>query len=821
MDAGKFLDRIESERGYRKQIVHEETIPARKASTRQIPNSLSPNVIQAIKRNGISALYLHQAEAVKKAMAGKNLTISTGTASGKTLCYTIPVLEEFTKNPRSTFLFMYPTKALAQDQLRALSAYRESGFDFTAGTYDGDTPSDIRAKLRESGSMILTNPEMMHQGILPNHAKWNSFFANLKYIVVDEIHIYRGVFGSNVANLLRRLNRICRFYGSKPQYICCSATIANPKELAERLTGRPMEVIDKDASPRGKKRFVFWNPPVIDVDGVERSSANGEGVRLMTSLVEDRIQTITFVRTRTSAEIIYKYTQEELQRRGSGLAKNVTAYRGGYLPEERRAIERKLASGELLGVSCTNALELGIDIGSLDACIIVGYPGTIASMWQEAGRAGRKSEEALIVYIANNSPIDQFMIRNAEYFFGRSPENAIIDPENPHVLIGHLRCALHELPITESEAKAFGEYLPALMGLLEEDRQAARDGKGWRWMGKRGFPAQDISLRTMTNAIYTIQTDEEKPKVIGTIDEISAFEQVHTHAVYIHNAETYFVNRLDVDRKIAHVAKQDLDYYTQSVDEANIHVDYQEEEKEWKRNRIAIGDVTVHNLTFMFKKIKFRSRESIGYENLDLPEQVFDTTAFWIVPPPAAFTRIKKYSRSIVEGLAGIANVLVEVIPVYTMCDPSDIGTVVDSTNLGVSTLFVFDRYQGGMGFAERAYEKITEILPAALRLIEECPCRQGCPSCVGSAMPPFALTEIDTGTRGKIPDKEAALLVLHEMLGLKPYVPKYAPPSGEAPEDIELPLPEEERKPVPVKKLPPNVERKIRKRVKQLGRDE
>lgn len=819
MDVSRFLQHITHQKRYRQQIVHKETIPARAAVTRHIPTDLSAQVKKALHGVGIKSLYLHQIEAISAALGGKHLTISTGTASGKTLCYTIPVLESYVKNPDSRFLFLYPTKALAQDQLRALNRYKEYGLDFDAGTYDGDTPADVRRTLRDKGAMILTNPEMLHQGILPNHSKWNSFFSNLKYIVVDEIHIYRGIFGSNVSNLLRRLNRICRFYGSSPHYICCSATIANPKELAEKLTSYPMELIEKDTSPRGPKRFVFWNPPVIDLEGVERGSAAREGKNLLSELVMEGIQTITFVRTRTSAELIHRYTQEELERRGSGYSRRVTAYRGGYLPEARREIERKLASGELLGVSCTNALELGIDIGGLDTSIIVGYPGTIASMWQEAGRAGRKGEESLVIYIANNSPIDQFLARNPRYFFGQSPEHAIIDPENPHVLIGHLRCALHELPVAQSESAAFGGYLPALMDLLVEDKQAAKDGNRWKWKGKKGFPAQDISLRSMSNVVYTIMDDGEPPRVIGTIDEISAFEQTHTHAVYLHNGISYLVAKLDIEKKIVHVTRQDLDYYTQSVEEAKIHIDYQEEEKTWRKNRIALGDVTVHSLVYMFKKIKFHTRESIGYENLGLPEQEFDTTAFWTIPPPSAFTQISQFNRSIVEALVGVANVLVEVIPVYTMCDPSDIGTVVDSSNLGVSTLFVFDRYPGGMGFSERAYEKIAEILPAALKLIEDCPCKQGCPSCVGSATPAFASAEIDSGTRGKIPDKEAALVALHEMLGLKPYVPRYAPLSA-APEKEKSAVPEqeEEKEIVPAKPLPPNLERKLRKRVKNLG---
>lgn len=813
MNVERFLKHIQSAREYRNQIVHIEALPERSPTFLDLPESLSPQVRNALQYNDISHFFAHQVEAIDHALAGRDITIATSTASGKTLCYLIPVLEALLEDPGSRFLFLFPTKALTQDQLRVFQQYLRYGFHLTAGSYDGDTPADLRRTLRDKGQMILTNPDMLHQGILPNHTRWSRFFSNLKYIVVDEIHTYRGVFGSNVANVLRRLNRICDHYGSRPTYVCCSATIANPKELGKKLTGRPMQLVQNDTSPKGPKQFVFWNPPPLDIEGVDRASSNMEGMYLLSELIRDRVQTIAFSKTRLGAEIIYRYAQERLQREGTGLAKAVRAYRGGYLPEERREIEKALSSGELLGVSSTNALELGIDIGSLDSCIIVGYPGTIASTWQQAGRAGRRDEESLTIFVAHNSPIDQFFIRNPQYFFGRSPENAIIDPYNPHILLAHLRCAAHELPIRKQDIRYFGEYMEAIMEMLEEDQQVRAIRGQWYW--KKGtYPAADVGLRNMSTIIYTILDESKTPRVIGTIDEMAAFSQVHTHAIYLHNGETYFVNDLNTDQKIAHVEKQNVDYYTQSVAESRIQIDFEESHKQWKQNRISLGDVTVTQLVIMFKKIKFQDRNSIGFENLNLPPVTIDTTAFWLVPPQAAARQAQEFGRSVIDGLVGIANVLVEVIPVFTMCDPSDIGSAVDVSNLGVPTLFIYDRYAGGMGFAERAYELIAPILEGALRVIEECPCKYGCPSCVGSAMPPSAFSEVDAGTRDRIPDKEAALIVLHEMLGLPPYVPRYRPLRPVQPPKPAEPVEE----PAPAKRLPMNVERKLRKRIRRYS---
>ncbi|HHV93371.1 MAG TPA: DEAD/DEAH box helicase, partial [Firmicutes bacterium] len=477
-----FLQELLNGRDYRGQAVAVRCLPARKAVYAEPERPLPPELTAALAEMGIKQLYSHQARAVDLIRDGQNVVIVTSTASGKTLCYNLPVLESLLADPSTKALYLFPTKALAQDQLQGLNRWKTliPSLPLVAGTYDGDTPRDLRRRLRDEGNVILTNPDMLHAAILPHHPNWGKFFANLKFIVLDEIHTYRGIFGSNVANVLRRLKRVCRHYQANPQFICCSATIANPVELAEALTGQKMALVDNDGSPKGKKHFVLWNPPLLP-DGLQRRSANAEAKDLMVRLLRQRIQTIAFTRARVVAELIYRYVREELSRFGSGLANSIRAYRGGYLPEERRAIERQLFSGELLGVSCTNALELGIDIGTLDACLIVGFPGTIASVWQQAGRAGRHNEDSLVILIGHNNPIDQYLMQHPQYFFEQTPENAIIDPDNPYIVLGHLRAAAFELPLRVDEERDFGPTAPALLDILAEDRQVVYRGDRWFW----------------------------------------------------------------------------------------------------------------------------------------------------------------------------------------------------------------------------------------------------------------------------------------------------------------------------------------------------
>lgn len=778
MNVQRFLDRLRSDQGYQGQIVHVEVLPEREARWRQPESSLHPVIANALEKQGIATLYTHQADAVDAVRRGQHVVVVTGTASGKTLCYTIPILEEFLQDPDATALLMFPTKALAQDQLRGLLRFKEidGSIPLVAGTYDGDTPQHTRRSLREKGNCVLTNPDMLHSGILPRHTSWARFFGNLRYIVLDELHVYRGIFGSHVANVLRRLMRIAAHYGASPTVIACSATIANPGEHASRLTGVPCTVVDDDGSPRGKKHFVFWNPPRIG-ETMERKGANSEARQIMVELMSQRVQTIAFTRARVVAELLYRYIREDLERRQPSLARSIRAYRGGYLPSERREIERQLFEGELLGIASTNALELGIDIGGLDAAILVGYPGSIASTWQQAGRAGRGKQEAVAFLVGNNTPLDQYLMQHPRYFFDQSPERAVIDPDNPHIVLAHLRAAIFELPLKVQDEKTFGEAAPALLDLLAEDGQIVLRGDRWFWMGRKQYPADDFSLRNSTDNTYTIvDTTTGKNEVIGSTDEISAFMQLHSEAVYLHQGEPYFVSELNLDERVAYVHRADLDYYTQAVTDQRIRIQETQVEKEWQGSRLGFGDVTVTFITFMYKKIRFYERDSIGFGKVDLPPVPLETCGMWLVPPVQALHAVRETGRSPAEGMLGLANVFGEVIGLFAMCDAQDVGTVVDSSNTGVPTLFLYDRYPGGVGFAAKGYELVEEILEACCDLIHTCECEDGCPSCVGSPIPPYVQGEVDGEAQGVVPDKEAALVILHALLGKEPYIPKLPP---------------------------------------------
>ncbi|HOB88679.1 MAG: DEAD/DEAH box helicase [Bacillota bacterium] len=844
LDVSRFIERLTLEPGYRGQIVHVEEIPEREARYGELKSPLHPKVAKLLKDSGIERLYTHQVQAIDAIRSGEDVAIVTSTASGKTLCYNVPVLERLVADPDTKALYLFPTKALAQDQLRGLMRYLEldPSLPLVPGTYDGDTPPNARRKLRDEGNVILTNPDMLHQGILPRHPSWGQFFRNLAYVVIDEMHTYRGVFGSNVGCVIRRLSRICQHYGGRPQFVCCSATIANPAELAEKLTDRPVTLVDDDGAPRGPKKFVFWNPPFIDATRTERRSSSFEAEQLLTKLIQDRVQTITFVRARVVAELIYRFTQERLQKISPSLANSIKPYRGGYLPEERREIEKRLFSGELLGVTSTNALELGIDIGSLDAAILTGYPGTVASTWQQAGRAGRGRDESLVILIGQSTPIDQYLMNHPEYFFERTTENAVIDPLNPYVLAKHLRCAAFELPITVNDLERFGEWMPAILEIFEERREITRRGNQWFWTTS-GYPSNDVKLRSVSDNTYTIidttelpvgydkaHEDLSKNRVIGTMDELSAFEQIHPEAIYLHDGETYFVSDLQIDKKVAYVEKADVDYFTQSISETRVKIESEEEKRKLNEANAVFGDVTVTSLVFMFKKIKFHSRDSIGFGKINLPPQVMDTAALWLIPPLSDLNLVRKWGRDPSEGLYGIGNVITEVVPLFAMCDPRDIGAVVDSMNTGSPTLFVYDRYPGGIGFAEKTYRVLEDVLEACLQLVLACECEDGCPSCVGAPVPPFVQNDPDLSPRGRIPDKEAALILLHSLLGKEPYIPKPVKvpryPSASDSDggkshgyDAFCQEASDEVVKLPVKRLPESVEARIRRQLARLSK--
>lgn len=766
-----FLSHLREGREYRDELVHMEKIPARDAKTAGLSVPLHPAVESALEALGIQSLYTHQVQTLERVREGKNVAVVSGTASGKSLAYILPAIETSLADDLATTLMLFPTKALAQDQLRSFSAFTAlmggAAPRIKAGTYDGDTSPSLRRTLRTSASVILSNPDMLHQGILPYHARWSRFFSNLKYVVVDEIHTYRGVFGSHVANVLRRLRRVCRHYGSPPQFICCSATIRNPRELAENLTGLEVALVDEDGSPQAPKRFVFWNPAFIDESRSQRRSSNVEGMGFLVDLIKRGVQTIVFTKARVTAELIYKYARESLFKRDPSLSKRISPYRGGYLPQERREIERKLFSGELLGVVSTNALELGIDVGGLGACVMIGFPPTIASTWQQAGRAGRRGEEALVVVIAYNDPNDQYLMRHPEYFFGKSPESAVIDPDNPYILAGQLACAVRELPIGSGDAEFFPRALSdRVMGLLEDENKTKRIGAEYYW-ACGDFPAGQVSLRTMSDETYTIFDSGVDKTIIGTVDGISALELIYPGAVYLHEGETYFVKELDLEMKAATVEAMEVDYYTQPVLDSSIVVLDESERKSWKLETACAGDAEVSWQTVAFKKVRFYTLENVGYKKLDLPRLKISTKAMWLIPSPETMDALRSAHMNPVEGMAGVRNLLITVLPIHCMCDKTDVGGVIDSSNTGSPALFVYDRYPGGMGFSEKAYAGLEEVLTACLHLVSECDCAYGCPSCVGlPVLIPPQQQDPDVGYGWPIPSKEAALLLLREMLG-------------------------------------------------------
>lgn len=818
MDVKRFLNTLTAARDYQDQIGLVRELPGREAIFGQVDPPLPEEIQRILTLMGIERLYVHQAEALEGARQGEHLVVVTGTASGKSLCYQLPVLECFYAEPKTRALFLYPTKALAQDQLKGwLRLTEHLALQPVAGTYDGDTAVSLRKRLRDNGNFILTNPDMLHQGILPKHPAWSDFLGHLKFIVIDELHSYRGIFGSNVANVLRRLLRACRHYGSRPVIIGTSATINNPLQHAEELTGCRMRLIDQDGAPRGRKFFVFWNPPYLDTTKTERKSANSEGAKLMTELLKQGVPTIAFAKARVVTELIYRYVQDQLERERPTLARKLRAYRGGYLPEERREIERQLFEGELLGVASTNALELGIDIGRLEACLIIGYPGTIASTWQQAGRVGRSNEDSVVFFIPHQNPIDQYLLRHPAYFFEQNPEAAVIDPENPHILLGHLRSAAFEAPLDAEACSTFGRYAPAVLELLSDAGEVRNIAGKWHWR-TAGFPAGDVSLRTISeNTFSIVDTGVLPPAVIGTLDELSAYQQIYTGAIYLHDGETYFVKEMNVLQKVSYVEKVDLDYYTQSITEVQITVTGIDLEESWRKAVTGFGGVNVMTKPYLFRKIKFGSRDSIGFGKIDLEPQTMFTNACWIIPPPSTLHLARDLGREPMEALLGIANVLTEVMPFWVMCDSGDIGSVVDLANHGAPSLFIYDKYPGGVGFAHRSFERMEAILTAAQELITSCPCQSGCPSCVGSPLPPNPQLDPDTSPKGRIPDKEGALVVLHDLLELEPYIPKG--PSGSSASLSSSETKIENAAYPPLIRLPEKIEQQLREKLTVLRR--
>ncbi|PFA70077.1 ATP-dependent helicase [Bacillus sp. AFS015802] len=725
----QLIEHFKRDEDFNKQIIHWHTIDEKPAQLVDLPNEIDERIKKALQKRGVEKLYTHQSSAFRLAMQGQSFTAVTPTASGKTLCYNLPVLQTIMDNPDSRALYIFPTKALAQDQKSELNEIiSEAEVAINSYTYDGDTSANIRQKVRKTGHIVITNPDMLHSAILPHHTKWVSLFENLKYVIIDELHIYRGVFGSHVSNVVRRLKRICEFYGASPVFICTSATIANPKELAEHLTGSEMNLIDNNGAPSAKKHFVFYNPPIVNKPLNIRRSATLEVRRIAGELLKNKIQTIIFARSRVRVEIILTYLQELVKSQLG--AKSIRGYRGGYLPTQRREIEKGLRNGEIYGVVSTNALELGVDIGQLQVCIMTGYPGTIASAWQQAGRAGRRHGESLVIMVASSSPLDQFIIEHPDYFFEQTPETARINPDNLIILIDHIKCAAYELPFREGEQ--FGAHeIEDILEFLVEERVVHKNGDKWYWMNDV-FPAHNISLRSASqeNVIIIDQTDVSSVKVIGEMDRFSAMTLLHDEAIYLHQGVQFQVEKLDWEEKKAFVREVDVDYFTDANLAVQLRVLETDKMRESEMFDVAFGDVTVQAMATIFKKIKFDTHENIGSGPIHLPEEELHTSSSWIsLKDAAAFSQ-----ERLEEGLIGVSQSLKSIIPLFVMCDPSDIFVVpqIKAAHNELPTIFIYDRYPGGIGLSEKVFEEIEKILLETSSMIERCPCQSGCPSCIG-----------------------------------------------------------------------------------------
>ena len=733
-------------------------IPAREAKFRPMPGWVSRELSDAYRTKGIKELYSHQAATAELVHSGKNVVVVTPTASGKTLCYNLPVLNAVLENPDTRALYLFPTKALAQDQLAELHDLATRLEDrFGVFTYDGDTPQDARKAIRERGHIVLTNPDMLHTGILPHHTKWMRLFENLRYIVLDELHTYRGVFGSHLANVLRRLRRVAQFYGSNPQFICCSATIANPGELASQLIEREVEVVEENGAPSGEKLFAFYNPPMVNRNlGIRRSYIN-EATRVARELLARKLQTIVFANSRLHTEVLLTYLQQANPPQ-PGQPEPVRGYRGGYLPGERREIERGLRDGRIRGVVTTNALELGIDIGSLDACVMAGYAGSIASTWQRAGRAGRRSGTSCAVFVASSAPLDQFIVQHPDYFFGSSPEHAHIQPDNLEILVNHLKCAAFELPLSPEDR--FGSVdLPELCERLAEAGFLQRSGGNWHWV-QESYPADTISLRSVTSDNFVIIDitggEDGKPEVIGEVDFSSALTTVHPKAIYIHQGQQFHVERLDFNHRKAYVKRVDVDYFTDAIRYTQVRVlAIAEEQRIPGPASRAHGEVLVRSQVVGFKKIKFFTNENVGSGKLELPENEMHTTAFWVTLQHELLAALPFTLSERQSGIFGLVYALASMATLLLMCDRRDLGTAVGepppfggaetewqefSHAAGVEkelfepNLYLYDAYPGGIGFSEPLYHSYQELLTHTRELIAACPCENGCPSCVGPA---------------------------------------------------------------------------------------
>ena len=735
-EPGAVLADLLAEPSLARGVVHHAILPPRPGEFSAFPDWVDPRIVAGLAGRGIDRPYTHQAQAFDAIHAGDDVVIVTPTASGKTLCYALPILQAIAEDPAARALLLFPTKALGQDQVAEFAELATaSGMRVSASTYDGDTPAPIRAAVRSAGQFVVTNPDMLHAAILPHHTKWFQLFEQLRYIVIDELHTYRGVFGGHVANVLRRLLRICAHYGSHPVIVCCSATIGNPGELAEALTGRPVRIVDRNGAPAGERHLLLVDPPLLDPATGARGSAVTLAQRWALPFLRAGRQTIVFGRSRVAVELLLTGLRESL-REGRGPRSRIRGYRGGYLPTERRSIERGLRDGEILGVVATNALELGVDIGRLDVAIVAGYPGSIAGTWQQFGRAGRRSGTSVAVLVASGAPVDQYVVHHPAFLLDGPPEEARVDPDNLHVLLAHLRAAAFELPFEPGERFGPGaaDDLLAFLGEEGHVRQAG-DGR-WYWSSEN-FPASEISLRTAAQEnVVIIDTTPDRPNVIGEVDLFAAQTLVHEDAIYLHESVQFHVDRLDWDERKAYVRRVDVNHYTQADRAITLKPLDVFAEAAVPGGRRLHGEVMVASLATIYKKLKFVTNENLGWGRIHLPEIELQTTAYWLT---ADDVRARWKRNQLDIALLGAGRAIQTVASVLLMVDPRDLGLVsqVRSPHSEQPTIYLYEAVPGGVGLSARLWERHADLLTAAAELIASCGCDAGCPACTGPRLEP------------------------------------------------------------------------------------
>jgi DEAD/DEAH box helicase domain-containing protein len=739
MSARENLEIILASPEFAPNIVVNRLLPAVEGSFSPFPPDLDGRIAAALRKRGVDRLYTHQAEVWEQARQGQNVVVVTPTASGKTLCYNLPCLQILLSDESARCLYLFPTKALSQDQqseLNELSGGEDGGLNIKIATYDGDTPESLRVSARDTGRIIISNPDMLHAGILPNHPKWIKFFSKLKFIVIDEAHAYRGVLGSHVANVIRRLRRVAAFYGASPQFILCSATIGNPRELAEALIGLPVVMVDKNGAPRGEKRIILYNPPLVDaVQGIRRSVIT-ESRRWMIALLKAGIKTILFAHSRIKTEVAASYVNEDLANIYTDNARiRVEPYRGGLLPNERHEIERGLRDGAIQGVVSTNALELGIDIGGLDASVVAGFPGSFNSFWQQSGRAGRRGGTSVSVFVATASPIDQYIMSDPEWFFRKSAEEGRVDPDNAYILTDHVKCACFELPFRDEEVDSNTQDA---LEYLEEAGVVRHAAGKWHW-ADRSFPAEGISLRSATvDNVVIIDATDGRNTVIGEMDRPSAKEMLFNNAVYIHLGRQYMVENLDIENRKCLVREAEVNYFTDGLKKTDIKVLTEDEKVECPSHEMVLSDVLVRWQAAKFKKIRFHTHENLGYGEINLPEDEMQTRSLALLfgPQSAGGQALAEMDEQAAgAALSGTGTLIRNIAPVYLLCDPRDLGIAerVRDPHFDVPALYIYDKYPGGTGLAEGLVRHIAPLFSAISDAIARCPCKSGCPSCVGA----------------------------------------------------------------------------------------